>query len=384
MAEKPVITTTDAGGPLDVVADRRTGSSSSRASRPSRMPVRTCSGTRTRPGVGQGPRGRRAAVLARDGRDAGGGRVEDGVLLADGAVAVGDRGLPALLLPALAARTGIEVVRQGSAQAAARHRPRALPRRQRPEAHGWILEALRAHPGVAVLHEWVLHHLIAGLTLGRKDVAQYLAALERDHGIAGRLLGLGVVDGCVPPLWETRPEDFPLAGVVLDATRGRGVIVHSQLRRGARPSGGTEARVADPAPGLARAGGRSRRPRRRPGDRLPRAPEREQADPAAARGVRACTPLRRRRGCSSSAPPRRSSTCRAGSRGWASLRGDRARGVRRGAAVLVADGRRRRRRLAAGADDGRDVRQRDPRPLARPAARRLGPGWFAESRTRLP
>ena len=58
-------------------------------------------------------------------------------------------------------------------------------------------------------------------------MAQYLAALERDHGIAGRLLGLGVVDGCVPPLWETRPEDFPLAGVVLDATRGRGVIVHS-------------------------------------------------------------------------------------------------------------------------------------------------------------
>ena len=133
----------------------------------------------------------------------------------------------ALLLPALRERTGIEVAKQGS-----RRQPRGTDLAlyhlgNDPEAHGWILEALRAHPGVAVLHEWVLHHLIAGLTLGRKDVAQYLAALERDHGIAGRLLGLGVVDGCVPPLWETRPEDFPLAGVVLDATRGRGVIVHS-------------------------------------------------------------------------------------------------------------------------------------------------------------
>ena len=133
----------------------------------------------------------------------------------------------ALLVPALRERTGIDVVKQGS-----RKQPRGTDLAlyhvgNDPQAHGWILEALRAHPGVAVLHEWVLHHLIAGLTLGRKDVAQYLAALERDHGIAGRLLGLGVVDGCVPPLWETRPEDFPLAGVVLDATRGKGVIVHS-------------------------------------------------------------------------------------------------------------------------------------------------------------
>jgi glycosyltransferase involved in cell wall biosynthesis len=134
----------------------------------------------------------------------------------------------ALLVPALRERTGVEVVKHGS-----RKQPRGTDLAlyhvgNDPEAHGWILEALRAHPGVAVLHEWVLHHLIAGLTLGRKDVAQYLAALERDHGIAGRLLGLGVVDGCVTPLWETRPEDFPLAGVVLDATRGRGVIVHSR------------------------------------------------------------------------------------------------------------------------------------------------------------
>ena len=134
----------------------------------------------------------------------------------------------ALLVPALRERTGVEVVKHGS-----RKQPRGTDLAlyhvgNDPDAHGWILEALRAHPGVAVLHEWVLHHLIAGLTLGRKDVAQYLAALERDHGIAGRLLGLGVVDGCVTPLWETRPEDFPLAGVVLDATRGKGVVVHSR------------------------------------------------------------------------------------------------------------------------------------------------------------
>jgi glycosyltransferase involved in cell wall biosynthesis len=134
----------------------------------------------------------------------------------------------ALLLPALRERLDVEVLRRGR-----RRPPRGadLPLYHLgndPEAHGWILEALRSWPGVVVLHEWVLHHLIAGLTLGRKDVAQYLAALEREAGIVGRLLGLGVVDGCVPALWESRPEDFPLATVALDATRDRGVIVHSR------------------------------------------------------------------------------------------------------------------------------------------------------------
>jgi glycosyltransferase involved in cell wall biosynthesis len=105
-----------------------------------------------------------------------------------------------------------------------------------PEAHGWIVEALRARPGVVVLHEFVLHHLIAGLTLARRDVATYLHALEREAGLVGRLLGLGVVDRCIPPLWETRPEDFPLAGLVLDAASA--LVVHSRYVAGrAREAG---------------------------------------------------------------------------------------------------------------------------------------------------
>ena len=38
-----------------------------------------------------------------------------------------------------------------------------------PDAHGWIVDALRRRRGLVVLHEFVLHHLIAGLTLGRGD-----------------------------------------------------------------------------------------------------------------------------------------------------------------------------------------------------------------------
>jgi glycosyltransferase involved in cell wall biosynthesis len=95
-----------------------------------------------------------------------------------------------------------------------------------PDAHGWILDALRRRPGVVVLHEFVLHHLISGTTLGRGDARGYLDAMERELGVMGRLLGLGVADNLLPLLWETQPERFPLAGPVLDLADG--LIVHSR------------------------------------------------------------------------------------------------------------------------------------------------------------
>jgi glycosyltransferase involved in cell wall biosynthesis len=93
------------------------------------------------------------------------------------------------------------------------------------EAHGWIVEALRRRPGVVVLHDFVLHHLVVGLTFARGDAAGYLAAMEREDGLVGRLLGYAVLDNKLPPLWETRPEDFPLTGEIL--AYATGVIVHS-------------------------------------------------------------------------------------------------------------------------------------------------------------
>jgi glycosyltransferase involved in cell wall biosynthesis len=121
----------------------------------------------------------------------------------------------ALLLPALRDRLEVVVVRPGrfrrhpAADVALYHVGND------PEAHGWIVEEMRRRPGVVVLHEFVLHHLVAGITLARGDAAGYLAAMERDHGLAGRLLAYGVLDNRIPPLWETRPQDFPLAGEVL-------------------------------------------------------------------------------------------------------------------------------------------------------------------------
>ena len=106
--------------------------------------------------------------------------------------------------------------------------------------------------------------------------AGYLDAMERDHGLAGRLLAYGVLDNRIPPLWETRPQDFPLAGEVL--RRADALIVHSRVRRGSRAGGRLRrADLADPASGLAGAGRPCRRRRGRAADRLLRPPEREQA-----------------------------------------------------------------------------------------------------------
>src|SRR5262249_39763182 len=97
-------------------------------------------------------------------------------------------------------------------------------------------DALRRRPGVVVLHDFVLHHLVAGLTIGRRDGHGYLDAMEREGGVVGRLLGHAVLDKRIPPLWENRPHDFHLAGEVLDLATG--LIVPSRyVRDHAREAG---------------------------------------------------------------------------------------------------------------------------------------------------
>jgi glycosyltransferase involved in cell wall biosynthesis len=134
----------------------------------------------------------------------------------------------ALLLPALQRRVDVEVVKHGDTNGGRNADVALYHVGNSPDAHGWIVEALRRRPGVVVLHEFVLHHLVAGLTLGRKDGEGYLGAMQREAGVAGRLLAHGVLDGVVPPLWEIRPEDFPLAGEVLEHAAKTGLIVHSR------------------------------------------------------------------------------------------------------------------------------------------------------------
>ena len=132
----------------------------------------------------------------------------------------------ALLLPALERLVEVEVVRPGRTRPVGDADVSIYHIGNDPDQHGWIVDALKRRPGVVVLHDFVIHHLVAGLTIGRHDGHAYLAAMEREAGVPGRLLGYGVLEGRVPPLWEVRPQEFPLAGEVLD--RATSVIVHSR------------------------------------------------------------------------------------------------------------------------------------------------------------
>src|SRR5690349_5256716 len=132
----------------------------------------------------------------------------------------------ALLVPALQELVELELVPYGQTTAPAGTDVCLYHIGNSPEAHGWIVEALRLRPGVVVLHEIVLHHLVAGLTLARGDANGYKRAMEREAGLVGYLIAHAVLDNRIPPVWETRPEDYPLAGEVLDLASG--LVVHSR------------------------------------------------------------------------------------------------------------------------------------------------------------
>jgi glycosyltransferase involved in cell wall biosynthesis len=161
----------------------------------------------------------------------------------------------ALLLPALRERLDLTVVRRGR-KTAPRGTDVALYHvGNNPDAHAWIVDALRRRPGVVVLHDFVLHHLVAGMTVGRRDGHGYLDLMEREHGVVGRLLGHGVLDKRIPPLWESRPADFPLSTFVLE--HATALVVHSRYVRDHVRTAGFPGPItvvphpAWPAPGIA-------------------------------------------------------------------------------------------------------------------------------------
>jgi glycosyltransferase involved in cell wall biosynthesis len=94
--------------------------------------------------------------------------------------------------------------------------------------HGRIYKILQEIPGVVVLHEYVLHHLVRGLTLVRGDAAGYAAYLEEmryAYGRSGLALAKRSLDTGIPvDVWG-----YPLFERAVDSARG--VIVHSETTR---------------------------------------------------------------------------------------------------------------------------------------------------------
>jgi glycosyltransferase involved in cell wall biosynthesis/SAM-dependent methyltransferase len=91
------------------------------------------------------------------------------------------------------------------------------------EHHDFVYEAALAHPGVVVLHEANLHHLIAALTIKRNDWDAYVRECEYNGGAAARDFALRV------QALEIGPDYEGLAMTRRLLERSRGVIVHSSF-----------------------------------------------------------------------------------------------------------------------------------------------------------
>jgi glycosyltransferase involved in cell wall biosynthesis len=92
--------------------------------------------------------------------------------------------------------------------------------------HGEIFDVSRQHPGVIILHDYVMHHFFAALYLEkRQDPAAYVAEMEHWYGVAGRMAAERSLQG--ERVWESdEVVNFPL---VERCTEGAlGVVAHSE------------------------------------------------------------------------------------------------------------------------------------------------------------
>lgn len=94
-----------------------------------------------------------------------------------------------------------------------------------PEYHARAWQMLLRFPGIVVLHEPMLHHLVRGMTLGRGDLDGYVEEMRYAYGRTGELLARRSLGTGVPlDVWR-----YPLFERAVDASLG--LIVHNDCTR---------------------------------------------------------------------------------------------------------------------------------------------------------
>ncbi len=89
------------------------------------------------------------------------------------------------------------------------------------EFHARIWTMLQRFPGIVVLHEAMLHHLVRGMTLARGDLEGYVEEMRYAYGRTGEGLARRSLDTGIPlDVWS-----YPLFERVVDASLG--LIVHN-------------------------------------------------------------------------------------------------------------------------------------------------------------
>src|SRR5258707_13011430 len=89
--------------------------------------------------------------------------------------------------------------------------------------HAWIYEEAMETPGVIVLHDLVLHHLIVEMTLARGDADGYAESLRASHGAAGEAWARGRAAGL-----HSEMGNFPFPAPGEGARRSRAGLVANE------------------------------------------------------------------------------------------------------------------------------------------------------------
>jgi glycosyltransferase involved in cell wall biosynthesis len=98
-------------------------------------------------------------------------------------------------------------------------------------AHGYVYRAALRRPGVALLHEWSLHHVVLSETVERGDPAAYLRAMRRAYGETGTFVGRQVARDLGG---DVLPALFPLNEAVLERSLAVVALTEHVRARAAR------------------------------------------------------------------------------------------------------------------------------------------------------
>ncbi len=95
--------------------------------------------------------------------------------------------------------------------------------------HKDIFEVSRRFPGVAVIHDFVMHHFFAGYYLDvLRSPEAYLNTVEQLYGANARALAAQGLEGKRPRVWETdEVADYPFFEALLPGCYG--AVVHSRF-----------------------------------------------------------------------------------------------------------------------------------------------------------
>ncbi len=96
------------------------------------------------------------------------------------------------------------------------------------EAHGYIYKALKEHPGVVVLHDYVLQGFYAERYDATGDFEMYCRLQKKYYGERGESIANNIARPETLPIWESAAAvNYPLNEEILESAKA--IIVHSNF-----------------------------------------------------------------------------------------------------------------------------------------------------------